>query len=343
MEEGLPDQGNPDHLRRPRGRQLQDVQKDRPRGDLDGLAAAPQEHVREVQLSRTVPPSTDTVSIILVTHNSRPILDDCVRALQASTVDLSTELIVIDNASDTSPEQAIREVFPEATVTVNTRNAGFAAGCNQGARQAIGDYLLFVNPDVIVDRDAIVELLRVCRKRENPGLTGGRLRFPDGGFQATCRNFPTAGNLLFSRGSFLSRLSGSADTAGNRYTLPDYAETTEVPAVAGTLVVIRRDVFERAGGFDERFFMYMEDTDLSLRLHRAGYRNLFVPSAGGVHDWGRGSRISRVRRAARHHYALWQYFLKHEPNAFSLFLLPLFLLANLLIVSILPAKRRPTV
>ena len=133
-------------------------------------------------------------------------------------------------------------------------------------------------------------------------------------------------------------LSGSSGDGEHRYTLPDYEKTTQVPAVAGTMVLVRKTLFERAGGFDERFFMFMEDTDLSLRIHRAGFHNLFVPSAGGVHDWGRGSRMSRYRRSWRHHYSLWQYFLKHEPNAFAIFLLPLFLLANWLLVSILPGK-----
>jgi hypothetical protein len=138
--------------------------------------------------------------------------------------------------------------------------------------------------------------------------------------------------LIFSRGSALSGLLSSPDSRRERYTLPDFRETTEVPAVAATMTMVRRARFIEAGGFDKRFFMFMEDTDLSLRLHQLGHRNLFAPSAGGVHNWGKGSRAGRVRRAYYHHVSLWKYFLKHFPNGFSVMLLPVLLLANFLLV-----------
>lgn len=287
-------------------------------------------------------PAHDRVSAIIVTHNSRPALDTCLGALTASVRDLDFELIVVDNASDEDPSTAVRNVFPDARMVRLERNLGFAAGCNSGARASSGRFLLFLNPDVSIDAGSIPALRDICAGDASVGLVSGRLRYADGSFQSTCRNFPTSGNLLFSRGSFLAAMLGrAADKDRYRYTLPDYDRTTEVPAVAGTMLMVRREVFEKAGGFDTRFFMFMEDTDLSLRVQRAGYRNLFAPEAGGVHDWGTGSRISRFRRLWRHHYSLWQYFLKHEPNAFTLFLMPVFLLANLVAVTILPQERRP--
>ncbi|MCX6834819.1 MAG: hypothetical protein NTW07_06755, partial [candidate division Zixibacteria bacterium] len=121
-------------------------------------------------------------------------------------------------------------------------------------------------------------------------------------------------------------------------TLPDFRETTEVPAVAATMTMVRRALFAEAGGFDKRFFMFMEDTDLSLRLHQLGHRNLFTPTAGGVHHWGKGARAGRTRRAYYHHVSLWKYFLKHFPNGFSVMLLPVLLLANFLLVTILSTR-----
>lgn len=285
----------------------------------------------------------ETVSVIIVTHNSQPALDSCLEALVPALDGLSTELVVVDNNSDNDPTKSITDHFPHARIIRLDRNTGFGSACNRGARETEGTYLLFINPDVIVDTDAVRILLDTCRHDDKAGLVAGRLRFPDGSFQATCRNFPTAGNLIFSRGSFLSKLFGGS-TSGDkhRYTLPDYDRTTHVPAVAGTLLMVRRRLFEKAGGFDERFFMFMEDTDLSLRIHRAGYHNVFVPEAGGIHHWGTGSSASRFKRTWRHHYSLWQYFLKHEPNAFALFVLPLFLLANVVLVSILPHRHHTT-
>lgn len=285
--------------------------------------------------------SQHSLSVIIVTHNSLPILSDCLRHLRDAAAQHEPEVIVVDNRSVEDPTETVVAFFPRAEVVRNGRNIGFARACNMGAELATGSLLLFLNPDVLVDPEA-PSRLTAAAARPDAGLVAGRLRWPDGRFQATCRHFPRPANLLFSRGSLLTRLFGDAvASAGQTYTLPDYEVVTEVPAVAGTLLLVSRAVFERAGGFDGRFFMFMEDTDLSLRVHRAGFRNLFVPDGGGVHDWGRGSSAGGIRRAWWHHWSLWQYFLKHEANGFSLIFLPFLLAIHLcLIVLLMPFTSR---
>ncbi len=187
---------------------------------------------------------------------------------------------------------------------------------------------MFLNPDVVPDGASIVRLDHALRQGQKIGAVGGRLRFPDGAFQATCRRFPTISNLLFSRGSIAGRLIGRS----TRYTLPDFDEPTIVPAVAGTMMMVRADLFRRLKGFDPRFFMYMEDTDLCYRLDRRGFSNRFVPGAGGVHNWAEGSDVGRIRRACWHHSSLWKYFLKHVPTLFSFLVLPALLLVHLALV-----------
>jgi GT2 family glycosyltransferase len=158
------------------------------------------------------------------------------------------------------------------------------------------------------------------------------MRFPDGTFQATCRKLPHFKNMLYSRGSIFSKILGN----GHHYTLPDYDETTPIPAAAGTMMMIRNQLFKELGGFDKRFFMYMEDVDLCCRLSLQGYINYFVPSAGGVHLWGKGSRAGKFKRNLLHHYTLWKYFIKHHPSIRSYLLLPFILSLNLLLISLLP-------
>lgn len=277
---------------------------------------------------------TGRVSIIIVTCNSLPSVSDSLESLEAAVKNIDCELIVVDNASADGSAGVVRENFGHATVIQNGRNVGFAAACNIGADRASGEYLLFHNPDLQIDADAISNLLNAYAKREKVGAVAGRMRFPDGSFQPTCRNFPTLRNMFFSRGSALSRLV----PRGEVYTLPDCEETTEVPAVAGTFMMTKAHLFRSMGGFDRRFFMYMEDTDLCLRLARAGYRNYFVPSAGGVHLWGKGSQAGRFRRSCHHHLSVWKYFLKHHPNGFSLFVLPMVLLVNLVLRALLPKE-----
>ncbi|MFH1688442.1 MAG: glycosyltransferase family 2 protein [bacterium] len=270
----------------------------------------------------------ELVSVIIVTHDSERHLGACLQALKTALAMQPHELVVVDNNSTDNPEPVILEFFPGATVIRSDANSGFAAGCNRGAAQANGEFLLFLNPDVIVDPHAVVALRRVSETGGRLGAVGGRLRFPDGRFQPTCRNFPTATNLIFSRGSALGWLLGGTRV----YTLGDYDEPMRVPATAATMMMIRRRIFDRLGGFDERFFMYLEDTDLCYRLSRRNYDNLFVPMAGGIHHWAEGSRARTARRTWMHHRSMWKYFLKHLPNGFTLLILPLLLTVNLLLV-----------
>lgn len=172
--------------------------------------------------------------------------------------------------------------------------------------------------------------------KDRIGAVCGRMRNPDGSFQPNCRNLPTLSNILFSRGSFIGKLFGST----NIYTLPDSAAPIEVPAVGGMLLMIRRDVFEKINRFDARFFMFMEDTDLCKRLNMLGFANYFVPAAGAVHEWGRGSNARQSTRIWRHHKSAFQYFAKHRRGFVSFCVLPLMLAINFLLVSILNLFKR---
>ena len=272
---------------------------------------------------------SNRISVIIVTHNSMPLLRDCLSSLKAAGRNIDYNIVLVDNNSaDLSPSVA-RTLFPNMKILINRENLGFAAACNQGAAAADGEFLLFLNPDVRVDEDGIENLQAVFSAKDRIGWATARLRYPDGTFQPTCRRMPAVHNILFSRGSFFgSLMGGGRSSRTNRYTLPDYLDTTIVDAVSGTMVMIRRNLFSRVGGFDERFFMYMEDTDLSLRLTEAGYVNVFVPDAGGVHFWRRGSNAGRVRRIWYHHCSMWKYFRKHFHGRFLLVLLSLLLGVN---------------
>ncbi len=281
----------------------------------------------------------NSVSTVIVTYNSQDCLSECLLSLHEAVTPISHQLIVVDNDSDTNPEELVHSVFADATVIRNRTNEGFARACNTGAAEADGDYLLFVNPDVVLDSDCVTRLIETAEQNEKAGMLGARVRYPDGGFQPSARNFPTAGNLLFSRGSFLTRALGHPPGERGRYTLPDFDQTTAVPAVAGTLVLICRKTFLEAGGFDSDFFMFMEDTDLCSRLHDRGYTNLFVPGAGAVHRWGRGGKAGKIRRAWYHHRSLLRYFHKHQPGLFSYAVFPFLLAFNFGFVLVLPERR----
>ena len=284
---------------------------------------------------------SETVSIVIVTYNSMPPLEECLRSVKAGTNGTRLEIVNVDNSSTDDSAEVVQRYFPDAKIIRNDQNVGFGRACNLAAENATGDYLLFLNPDVRIDKDSIEGLLNVYRQQDRVGTVVGRMRFPDGSFQATCRKYPEFNNMVFSRGSIFSRIMNT----NGHYTLPDYDTVTPVPAAAGTMMMIRRKLFEEIGGFDSRFFMFMEDVDLCLRIGLLGYRNYFVPEAGAVHLWGRGSRVGKFKRNLYHHVNAWRYFMKHHPNILTYTLLPFALAINLALVSVLPVpqpvNRRP--
>ncbi len=281
----------------------------------------------------------------MVLHNSEEALSDSLPALAEELrrlpEDCKAESLFIDNLSAVDPTEQINSLLPSGRVIRSMQNKGFAAGCNAGAKEAQGELLFFVNPDVVLDSGAISELVRVLNTETDAWATTGRMRNPDGSFQSTCRELPTISNILGSRGSALSSLFRKKNRSSNAgYTLPDYPEVTAVPATAGTALLIRRDTFIELGGFDERFFMFMEDTDLSAEIHARGGKIYFCPKAGAVHSWGGGSRSSALKRSRWHHISVWRYFHKRIPGTLTFVVLPLALTVNFLISALLRVFRK---
>lgn len=281
---------------------------------------------------------TDTspkISIIIVTHNTQSVLNPFLRSLKISVEQLTAQIIFVDNASVDNSVSLISTDLPQATLIQNRINLGFGRAVNQGARLASQEWLLLLNPDLELEPDCLKNLIDHAARYDDLGLATGRISFPDGSFQAVCRSLPTLGNLIFSRGFFLSRLFGKSQS----YTLGDFDSDTPVPALAGTMMLVKRSVWAQLGGFDERFFMFMEDTDLSRRAIEAGLTNRYIPSARATHEWGRGSSIGRQLRRYYHHLSLWLYFRKHNSWLVAWTVVPCLLMINFMMGLILPNKR----
>lgn len=269
-----------------------------------------------------------TLSIIIVNHRSQSLLAGCLESIAANDFSGETEIIIVDNPP--APETIDNKLVSELDVIriPTTGWLGFAESANIGAAGAKADYLMFLNPDVKLDREAISNLYAALKNNPQAAIASGRLRDIKGEFQPTCRNFPTLKNLFFSRGSFwylLSRFSSK------KYTLPDYPKTTSVEATAATMILISRRHFETIGGFDPSFFLYMEDTDFCYRAAEQGLETLHVPGAGGEHIWGYSTGHYRFRRIIWHHKSIRTYFAKRRQTVvFFAALLPM-LIANCLL------------
>ncbi len=265
------------------------------------------------------------VSIIIVNHRSEKVLPDCLQAIAAGDYDFAVEIIIINNPP-IETDQAI-EIPGKLTIKQidTTSRVGFGAASNLGVSHAEGEFILLLNPDVILDSSAIRELYTALTEKAGMDIAVGRLIGPDGQFQASCRRFPTLSNLFLSRGSLLHRLFHTGDRS---YTLPDYTEVTKVEAAAAAMMMMPRAIFDKLNGFDESFFLYMEDTDLCYRVAQKRFNIGYVPQAGGKHYWGFSTGHYRFRRIIWHHRSLWRYFVKHHRSLPVLICLGPLLLVN---------------
>lgn len=276
-----------------------------------------------------------TVSIIAVTHNTQSVLPPFIRSLKTAVEQLTCQIIFVDNASSDNTVELVLQDLPGATIVPNEINHGFGRAVNQGAKLARHEWLLLLNPDLELEPDCITILINRAARYDDLGLATGRITFPDGSFQSVCRDLPTLGNLIFSRGFFLNRWLRRSQS----YTLPDMAQDSPVPALAGTMMLVRRSIWEQLGGFDKRFFMFMEDTDLSRRALEAGLTNRYIPSARAIHKWGRGSSIGRNLRRYYHHLSMWHYFRKYYSWLLAWTIVPCFLMVNFFLGLLVPTKR----
>ncbi len=271
-----------------------------------------------------------SISAIVVTFNSEKYIANCLKALSEEIMTVHGEIILYDNNSTDATVRVVESEFPGIGIHRSPRNIGFASACNAAANLAGNEYLLFANPDMIIDKGALKILHGALISQTYAGAVVARMRNADGSFQPTCRKLPDYRNILFSRGSVL-RKEPASDNSTEKYTLGDSGEIMEVPAASATCMLIRNDFFHKIDGFDERFFMFIEDTDLCLRISQVGRKVYFVPQAGAVHYWGQGAVVSKIKRKWYHHISAWKYFLKHHPNGFSLFVLPIALLFNFIL------------
>lgn len=258
-------------------------------------------------------PLPPRISIVIVNYNSLSYLKELLASIEVYPPRDPYEIIVVDNGSTDETAQWCLYAPLDLRLVINHENRGFAAAANFGANMARGDLLLFCNPDVrwlspVADRLAdFIDEHRDCK------AAAARMIFPDRSFQPTCRRFPTFANIWFSRGSPISRFLRPSGTAFE-YTLPDYDRPTRVEAASATCLMTPKAVFEDIGGFDERFFMFAEDTDLCRRLADSGHETWFVPAATAIHHWGGSS--GDLRAVSRYHtQSIKKYFRKHYPRA----------------------------
>jgi N-acetylglucosaminyl-diphospho-decaprenol L-rhamnosyltransferase len=227
------------------------------------------------------------LSVVIVSYNTRDLLRGCLASVLAETRQVTSEVIVVDNASPDGSAAMVASEFPGLTLLAFEDNVGFARACNLGVEASSGDYILLLNPDTTVHDRALERLLEFGRSRPQAGLCGGRTLRPTGGVDpSSCWGQPTLWSLFcFSAGlSTVFRHSRIFDPESlGRW---ERDSVREVGVVTGCLLLASRQVWDSLGGFDERFWMYGEDADLALRARALGYRPAITPDAVVTHVVG---------------------------------------------------------
>ncbi len=250
------------------------------------------------------------LDVVIVAYRSRELLRRCLDSLRAFPPSVPIRVVVVDNASEDGSAELVRADYPEVELIASPENLGFAAATNLGARLGDAPYLLALNPDAAVTDGALEAVSAVLDRHPEIAVVGPRLVRQDGSLDhAAKRSFPTP---LSAVGHF----TGVGRRRGARGRLAAYrapeVESGPVDAVNGAFMLMRREAFEQAGGFDEGYWMYMEDLDLSYRLAQAGWLSWYEPAATVLHAKGGTTGGERSPRLTWHfHRGMYRFYRRH--------------------------------
>ena len=249
------------------------------------------------------------VSIIIVSWNVADLVADCLRSLPLS--DPTIEVIVVDSASHDGTPARVAAEFPLVKLIACSENVGYSRGNNLGFAQARGDYWFVLNPDTVLEADALEALCAQLDAHADIGCVGPALTYGDGTPQSSRRRFPTLSMAILET-AWLRRFAPRGLL--ERYQGEDWAKdrAVDVDWLVGAALLLRADAVRKVGGFDEGYFMYSEELDLCRRLKAAGWRIVHEPAAHITHYEARSSGQARRATHLRYNRSKIRYFNKHH-------------------------------
>ena len=280
------------------------------------------------------------VSIIIVNYNSTELLKNCLDSLEKFTTGINFEIIVVDNNSMTSDIDELLKFHDRITLIKNDVNRGFGAANNQGVEVSNGKYVLLLNNDTILFENSIKKVFDFAESLEGNEIIGCKLLNEDKSIQKSVFDFPSFLNVFTS--NFFLYLLFPKLKYFNKYHLMNrgMSRTTEVDVVTGAFLFINRKSFDVLGGFDERFFFYMDDTDLCYRHKKNKHRVVYYPETAIIHLKGKSAKgeswfknkhqsISTIKFLQKHFFGLEFLLMLFFHYAGLLLRIPLFILGGL--------------
>lgn len=266
------------------------------------------------------------LSVVIVSFNTSELTVNCIKSVIAKTKGLQYEIVVVDNGSKDGSVKEVKHLIAggkNITVIENTKNKGFATANNQGWRVAKGKYILFLNSDTKISSNVLGDMVGWMDVQPGVGVSACALKSKNGKLQASGGYFPSlprviAWMLFFDDLPVLGRLIKSfhphtPDFFGNNQ---DYLKKHEQDWVTGAFLLTRREILEKVKGWDESYFMYVEEVDLCYRIKKLGYQIWYLPKWSIVHFGGASSKVTgysliaeftSIKKFYKKFYAAWEY------------------------------------
>jgi len=252
------------------------------------------------------------ISIIIVNWNTKELLLQCLNSIIQEKNGIELEIIVVDNASTDGSAGEVRNQYSTVKVIQNDTNLGFAKGNNIGIKQSSGRYICLINSDVIVMSECFRKMIVHMDANPSIGMLGPRLLWPDSSLQPSCKNFPSVwNNLCMALG--LNRLFPHSKLLNGEH-MQYFAHNviSNVDALAGAFLMVRKAVIDKVGTLDEDFFIFGEEIDWAKRIHDAGYEIIFFPYAEAIHFVAASSSKEPIKFYKELHRSKLKYWKKHH-------------------------------
>lgn len=259
------------------------------------------------------------VSALIVNHNARELLLQCLRAFYA-TADVPVEAVVVDNASTDGSTAAVSAEFPKATVLLEKSNLGYGRAANVGLERCQGRFALLLNPEITVEPQSVGRLSDFLLTRPEAGAVGPRVQMGDGTLDPDARRSFPVPSTLFYRTVGLDRLFPKSPRFG-RHNMGhlDESDVHEMDAGTADCLMLRMAAIDRVGLFDPRYFMFGEDVDLCYRLKLGGWKVFYLPTASVVHHQQAATTKAQRQALYERHRSMWTFHFKHHAEGVSAF------------------------
>ena len=252
------------------------------------------------------------LSVIIVNYNVKHFLEQCLYSVQKACEGIDAEIIVADNNSTDGSRAFLEPAFPAVKFLWNSNNAGFAKANNQALAMAKGDFILFLNPDTILAEDSIEKCVRFFEHNKTAGAVGIRMIDGTGKFlKESKRAFPSPLTSLYKLTGLTMLFPRSKTFAKYHLGHLSEKENHQVDVLAGAFMMIPKKVLDEIGNFDERFFMYGEDVDLSFRIQKAGYKNYYFSESTIIHFKGESTKRGSLNYVRLFYKAMSLFVKKH--------------------------------